>query len=76
MLTSLPNGKVVDLPLEVIFLSDKDYQLYIQALMAANSGEEIQDFFRDSSLGSVNQQIQDEIEEFPDDELLLDRDDI
>lgn len=78
MLTSLPNGKVVDLPLDVLFLSDENYALYIQALMAANAGDEIQDSFRDSSLGRVKSQTEDEIqnEEFPDDDLLLGRDDI
>lgn len=77
MLTSLPNGKVVDLPVEIIFLSDHDYNLYIQALVASNTGDDIEDCFKDSSLEKVKQQVQDDMEDgFLDDDVLLSRDDI
>lgn len=75
MLTTLPNGKTIDLPIDVIFLSDEQYALYIQMLTAADSGDMIDNFFFDSSLEGVNQQKEDEIEEFID-ESLLERDDI
>lgn len=77
MQVSLANGKTIDLPVDILFYSDKDYALYMQALMAANAGEEVENAFKHSSLDEINsQKIDEEDEGFPDDEVLLTRDDI
>lgn len=73
MIVSLPNGKSVELPIDIIFLSDKEYDLYIQALMSVDAGEYSEDVFYSSSMSEVKNQID---EGFVDDDLLLSRDDI
>jgi hypothetical protein len=73
MRVSLPNGKSVELPIDVLFLSDKEYDLYIQALMSVDAGEYTEDAFYSSSMDDVKNQIDDG---FADDDVLLSRDDI
>lgn len=77
MIISLLNGKVIELPTEVIFLSDREYEEYIQAVLAADMGDFVEEPFKFSSFENPSYKEEEENDEgFLDDDLLLTRDDI
>jgi hypothetical protein len=72
-LVELINGKTVEIPLHIYLGSDKQYDLYIEAILSQDIGFYTQDFFHDSSIGTIDEYDEDG---FVDDDILLERDDI
>ncbi len=72
-LLELGNGKTVEVPIEMYLLDDKEFNQYLQLLIGQDQGFVTQDYFHDSSISHFKIE---EIEEFPDDKILLNRDDI
>ena len=72
MLYELPNGKTVDIPIEIYLLSDEKFQEYVNILLSENAGFVTENFFHDSA----NMTEDKDDDGFLDDDILLIRDDI
>ena len=68
-LVTLANNKVVNISIEIFLLPDNEYEMYIQELLSMDAGESIDNFI-------IPLQDKRIIDQFPDDDLLLFRDDI
>lgn len=76
MLYELPTGKTIDIPSWMLTLDDDKFDEYIQCFYEKDTGFYTDDFFHQSEINQETFEEPEEIEEFPDDTLLLDRDDI
>ena len=77
-LVTLSNNKIVEIPLDIYLGGDKEYELYIQELMALNAGTEIDDPMFGFSMEEkmlLDTDLEEEIDDSLDNDLLL-RDDI
>lgn len=76
MLYTLPNGKEIDIPIEILTADDAVFDFYIREFMANDAGYEIKNPFHSSHLSDEMIDLDFEPDEFPDDDLLLRRDDV